>query len=526
MIEAKSLSLVCKNWCSEVDFFLKDKIWLCVDRVTNLEFLARSVRRFESLKIPFLNPYCEYILRIIQTLNERKLRYVNSVKEAHVSYEDSKELVQLLRTVNKDSSLQTLHLNLDQPEFLELPQTKVDLDDDFLQSVETLKIESVSENFHIISKYFKNLKALEVKDVENELDLDLIKKILNVNPFIEDFTIKGYTYDVNTFDLLRYHKHLKKVKVNIDGIEDLYLRNYTSSLESLHFEVCKLHDDDFRIIRNIKDLKDLNMSFHNDLVSESSITDLWKKTNLKTLTVDTKCWFSVKFKALHLTSLVLNKMSIDDHFMEVVTSSTPNIKTFKLLDPVFFKTSFRVIQDMADNWKQLEHLDLDLLQNLQNIKEQTRLKYDASETPAFENLQTLVMGCRVVTTPPEVFRYLKPPNLRELCLWFGKTMTSVEEEYTQINEYILELTRNTPNIESLEVRDVKSETIVQLCQSLGKLKTFYLDGSLAHPLDAVKDVLENSKSVISLKINNCSEMTVFPEEFQKYLFERKLRMGM
>ncbi|KAL5293030.1 hypothetical protein ACFFRR_011659 [Megaselia abdita] len=522
VIEAKSLSLVCRNWRTEVDFYLKDKIWLCVDRVTDLEYLAKSVRRFESLKIPFLNPYCEYILKVIRTLNERKLRYVNAVKEAHVSYEDSKELLNLLKTVNRDGTLSTLHLNLDQPEFLDLPETNADLNDNFLRSVETLNIESVSENFHLISKYFRNLKTLEIKDVENELDLKLVKTLLNANLALQNFTIKGYTFDVNTFDLLRHHKHLKKVKVNIDGIEDIYLKNYTSHLDSLDFEVCKLLDDDFRIIRNIRELKELSMSFHHDLVSEHSIKELWRKKNLSSLTVDTKCWFSMDFKAPQLTSLVLNKMSIDNYFMEVLTKSTPNMKTFKLLDTVFFKMSFRVIQEMADNWKSLEHLDLDLLQNLQSMEEEKRLKYEPSMTPPFEKLQTLVMGCRVVTTPKEIFHNLKAPNLKELCLWFGLTMIEVEIELTTINNYILEITKNTPNIESLELRDIRSETVVQLCRELGKLKSLYLD--VPSPLATVKDVLENSSSVNSLRINNCSEVTYFPDDFKNFLFERRIKL--
>lgn len=523
VIEAKSLSLVCKNWQTEIDFYLKDKIWLCVDRVTDLEYLAKSVRRFESLKIPFLNPYCEYILKIIQTLKERRLRYVNTIKEAHISYEDSKELIQLLKTVNRDGTLKTLHLNLDQPEFLDLPDTDKDLSDNFLQSVDTLKIESISENFHVICKYFRNLKTLEIKDGENELDLKLVKTLLNANHFLENFTIKGYTFDVNTFDLLRYHKHLKKVKVNIDGIEDIYLKNFTSNLDSLDFEVCKLLDDDFRIIRNIRELEDLSMSFHHDLVSEHSIKELWKKKNLKSLTVDTQCWFSIEFKAPHLTTLVLNKMSIDNHFMEVLTESTPNMRTFKLLDPAFFKISFRIIQEMADNWKFLEHLDLDLLQNLQSMEEEKRLKYDASKTPSFEKLHTLVLGCRVVTTPREIFQNLIAPNLKELCLWFGLTMMETELELTKINGYILEITKNTPNIESLELRDIRSETVIQLCRELGRLKTLYLD--VPSPITTVRDVLENSTSVISLRLNNCSEVTYFPEDFKIFLFERKLKMG-
>lgn len=523
VIESKSLSLVCQNWRTEIDFYLKDKIWLCVDRVTDLESLARSVRRFESLKIPFLNPYCEYILKIIETLNARRLRYVKAVKEAQVSYEDSKELVQLLKTVNRDRTLKTLHLNLDQPEFLGLPDVDQDLSENFLQSVDTLKIETISENFHVISKYFRCLKTLEIKDGENELDLKLVKTLLNANPFLENFTIKGYTYDVSTFDILRDHKHLKKVKVNIDGIEDIYLKNYTSHLNSLDFEVCKLLDDDFRIIRNIRELKELSMSFHHDLVSDHSVKELWKKRNLKSLTVDTKCWFSTEFKAPHLTSLVLNKMSIDNHFMEVVTRSTPNIKIFKLLDPAFFKMSFRVIQEMADNWKFLEHLDLDLLQNLQGMDEEKHLKYEASETPPFEKLQILVIGCRIVTTPKEIFQNLKAPNLKELCLWFGLTMMEADVELTKINDYILEITKNTPNIESLELRDIRSETVVQLCKNLGKLKTLYLD--VRSPLTTVRDVLENSSSVMSLRINNCSEVTYFPEDFKNFLNERKLKMG-
>lgn len=525
VVEAKSLSLVCRNWRTEIDFYLKDKIWFCVDRVTDLEFLARSVRRFESLKIPFLNPYCEYILKIIQTLNERKLRYVSAVKEAHVSYEDSKELVHLLKKVNRDSTLNTLHLNLDQPEFLDIPDESVDLNENVLQSVKTLKIESVSENFQVISKYFRNLKSLEIKDVENELNLDVVKSVLNVNPFLEEFTIIGYTYDVNTFDLLRYHRHLKKVRVSIEGIEDIFLKNYTSHLTSLNFKVCKLHDDDFRIIRNIRELKELNMSLHNELVSEHSIKELWKKKNLTKFTVDKKCWFSVEFKAPHLTSLCLVEMSIDNHFMEVLTLSTPNIKAFKLMDPVFFKISFRIIQEMADNWKFLEELDLDLLQNLQGLEEEKRLKYEPSLTPPFEKLHTLDLGCRVVTTPKEIFTHLRAPNLKELCLWFGKTMTDVNIELTKINNYVLEITKNAPNIKSLELRDIRSETIVQLCRELGRLKALYLDGAPTHPFVIVRNVLENSSSIISLKIHNCSEVTVFPEEFQKLLFERKIKMG-
>lgn len=498
--EVKHLALVCKNWCYEVHYYLKDKVWLCIDRIQHENLIGS--RRFESIRIPHLcGIYLDDSLSIIKCLRDRK----NKIREAHIVYEDYHDMVKVLSHIGSD--LHTLHLvALDFDWFYDQGLGNEILQN--LTSVQNLSIDGFSKHFEKLGGCFGNLKTLNLLGSSVKIPLETFKTFVKGNPFLEDLTVNNIFEDGVEADFLHSLSHLKKLKVNDSGFAKSFLKKGMDLEQLSMFEETLTNDDLFRIRRNFSKLKALRITtiemFHTlQRFTKDGLKTIWEMESLEKLSLDTfnfkpKVWNECCFGSVNenLTSLSFTNIMISDEFMIKCTDSTPNIEHFTA-NILNYEISFRFIQEMATNWVNLRKLNIFITHQIEFKKE--LLKYDPKQTPPFKKLESFTLHSDLVDLSLNFFKYFKMPNLKYLTMDLQFYMHAERNGTKERSNKIIPLiVKHSPLIEKLTIKygiHVSPKTISTICKNLTHLKEITLDKCANLPLLTVQNILKYSKSI-------------------------------
>lgn len=498
--EVKHLALVCKNWCYEAHYYLKDKVWLCIDRIQHANLLGS--RRFENIKIPHLcGIYLDDTLNIIKCLRDRK----NKIREAHIVYEDYHDMVKVLSHIGSDlHSLNLVALDFDWI----YDQGLGDVILQNLTLVRNLSVNGFSKHFEKLSRCFGNLRTLHLDGSSSKISLETSKTLVKGNPLLEDLNLNNIFEDGVEADFLHSLSHLKKLKINDSGVAKSFLKKGMNLEQLSMFEETLTNDDLFRIRRNFTKMKNLRITtiemFHTpQRFTKDGLKTIWEMESLEKLSLDTfnfkmKVWDECCFRSVNenLTSLSLTNIMLSDEFMIKCTDSTPNIEQFTA-NILNYEISFRFIQEMATNWVKLKKLNIFITHQIEFKKE--LLKYDPSQTPAFEKLVSFRLHSDLVDLSLNFFKYFKMPNLKYLTMDLQFYMHAERNGTKEKSNKIIPLiVKNSPLIEKLMIKygiHISPKTISTICKSLTHLKVITLDKCANLPLLTVQNILKYSKSI-------------------------------
>lgn len=537
----KFLSLVCKNWHLEADYYLKDKIWLHIDRVDDIEALKRSNRHFQNIRITRVTTASlGHILSILELLKKRKTAYTNKLEKAYLAFEQFNVLLKLLHAIGPLRSLHLINLS----DFWKHEDFEDDPGLSFLSSVETLKIYNFyAINFKHILKYFKKLKCLYLNGVIFELDIEgpftarssVLKNLLLTNTNINELYLNSY-YEYNTdfepMDFIKMLPGLRKFKTNIEGMITPVLSN-NLDLEFLAIPSGdQLFHEHMKVLRkSFQNLEQLHLDggcFSECLSEGNGLRDIWglpklKHLKLQRFNVSNEFYFNscFRFHNSNLTTLHFENFEVDEDFMAMCSRSTPNIENAKLSLSPF--VTFSLFTKMAANWKHLRSLEVDLM-----LKWFTMGKRPKSAV--FPNLKALIFNSNIFILPFNFFQSFKAPNLEDLSASFAIVNCGFEFHSYDL---ITNLSKNSPGIKNVSFKMVEDnlnlDVVKFACEKFSSLEKLTIDWARNLPLEVVGIIMDTAKNIKNIYINFYNEITKDHEEveetLQEFCREKQLRIG-
>lgn len=525
----KFLPLVCKNWYFEADYYLKDKIWLYIERIDDIGVLKRSGRHFQNIRITRVsNTSSRHCLPILAQLKTRKTFYDNKIENVHLAFEKFHLLLKVLVALGPIKYLHLINLS----DFWKHEDIEDDQDLTALSSVNTLKIYNFyALNFKHILKHFQNLKSLYLNGVIFELDIEgpftarssVLKNLLMDNKHIEELYLNSY-YEYNTdyepMDFIKTLPKLRKFNTNIEGMIAPVLNN------NLDLEFLDIPSGDQRFHENMKvvsetfpHLQELHLDggcFSECLSEGKGLSDIWKLPKLKHLNlqrfnVSNEFFFNscFKFPNSNLTTLQFDNFEIDDDFMIMCTKSTPNIEAVKLSLSPYAK--FALFTKMAENWKHLKSIEVDLMLKWFKIEKR-------SKPAVFTKLRTLIFNSNIFLLPANFFQYFKAPRLQNLSANFA--IVNCGFEYHSY-DLIASLSKNSPEIKDVSckmVEDNLSVSVVKfMCKQFRSLESLTIDWAKNLPLELVGIIMDSAKNINKIRINFFNEIIEDHEEIMEIL---------
>lgn len=493
--DVNNLLLVCRSWFIECDYFLKDKTVLLINRIPNPEEVSRSQRRFECVHVNNSN---ELSTEIINCLTRRDVKYATKIVKAYIKYASYEDLHSILNSIGKELRILHLKNNVKSSSDLRFPT---------LELVEELKIECLDQSIETIAPFFSNLKVLDIQADYKRVTQSLIKVFLERNQKLERFYCNEIWVTFEGEPIFQGNKQLRILKTDNSELSTVAFKS-SLPLEEFESDCGNFSDDDLRLLRqNFMHLETLFLFEDVREFTERGLSEIWTFPKLKTLRLmsfrlSNVFWKNSLFKSQNpeLTSLSLIYVHLNDELMAMCTKSTPNVKKFEANKWDF--TSFRSIQEMAENWKKLETLSCITLNDMSF--ECDRLKCPLVDTPVFENLKTFNLTSNFKQEILTLLKHLKAPNLKsgilEICFWnelqmFGEAVELFSERFVQV--------------EVLEIRDLSTleiKTMETVSRNLVNLRSLTLEGTTNLPVAVVGVILDSSRGVKNIKIIDFEEM--------------------
>lgn len=547
--DLKTMSLVCKSWHARFDDYVKDKVWLCADKIVlnskPYEFFLTK-RTFEKLRIKNYiiptEPYIKDTLSPVSHIRDTKMKF----KHLHIDLEDYRILPEILGSVGFTFTHLTLCVKdekaVDASILRECKSFKK------LDCVRHLKIVGFTPEFDKLFKYFKNLKTLnwessheiypyrqvmyssmpatmeQAKSNFTAMRKNLVRTLLESSPNIEELSLLYIVKNFIDLDILKNLKCLKKFRTNVPGLWKNILEN-RSPIEFLEVGGSHIRDKNLlAITTNFKQLKTLGICFMDYAASTNVLKELWTMPNLKYLHFDSLKMPSFDFisNVPNITTLKLNEIELTVDFIATCSKATPNVE-FAEMNSIQDGVNFRFFQEMASNWPKLTTL---------NIRLQTKVKFTDRElkfplinTPVFENLRDLLMQTDFVTVPFQFFKSFKAPNLRRASFDLDAGRPK-DEKSNKILPFIL---ANSPLIEDMKFRsclNLNHDTVRVICKTLKKIKslTFVECGSLR--VGIVRDILKIAKNIQFVNIYYFEEIgDIIDFRVKEHMASKFLRFG-
>lgn len=512
--EAQTLSLVCRNWSIEVDYYLKEKTVLNVNRIVNnedIQHLEISKRHFWNIKVPYTKSDIIPITDVLQALRNRKIKNGNKIQSAFIAFANIKNSTSILSALGED--IKSLHLSLDKRDEYEFSTPSKKKREtrrlEHLKTIEHLVVEGFSDDLAVIASYFKNLKTLHLiasQSVTNMKQVSILETLIRNNPHLEELSLLHFVHTTGNMDFLKSMKNLKSFKCNSPNITfDKILEN-NNLLHTLEIENYQIRDVDVKTFAtNLQNLEKIHISFPYDHenISEIGLQKLWSLPKVKFLSLDSldfsneswmNCWFHRTNTTI--TTLILTGIRIDNAFMDMLIPAVPNIETFEA-NYLEFGISFKFVQQMAECWKKLNYLELYLPTFIKF--EESLLLCNLKETKEFENLKTLLIHSCL--SPTQFFDYLKAPKLRRITLdlrFYIKEILVEMNGKENSNKIIPQIIQNCPRIEEFNLKYAPGfnvKTLETIVTKMNSLHTLNLVNCFSLSLENVKVVLRNTKRI-------------------------------
>lgn len=485
-IDLRPVTLVCKHWNFEVDFYIKDKVWFCADRVIkeeNFDILVQSQRHFECIKIVNVpNSRLQDIIKVIFILGNRKLRYPNEINKAEIYYRDYNFLMPILCELGE--SLRNLHLVASDENWY-YGRMKEDSKFKQLLSIEVLKIDGFSNNIRHIANKFSKLKELQLStntDSRKSETINIVHTFLKGNPELEKLCLKNLCQTEVPLDIFQNSQKLKELKALTPSFSEAILKG-NLNLDALHIgSNNEIKSEDIR--KKFEHLRELHLDFC------PNIEPLWNLEQLSVLSLRTIDLTSkpALFPKDSLTTLELEKVR-DESFIKLCIQNSPNVENCVI------RGSFYVFQEIAKYWKKLRNFKY-LWKRNEEIEFRTEANFVALEK--FSSNIDLSMDCI-----GEFFEHFKAPNLKTLSFnseFFYLNKDARGEKWEEVLPLII---KNYTRIENFTLKfnlGFQIEDLRLVCSKLKYLKTLVLEHSVPEDLQAIPDALKLSKSLSFVQI--------------------------
>lgn len=547
--DLKGMSLVCKNWHTQFDIYVRDKVWLCPDKIVlNAKphdfFITK--RTFEKLKITnYIMPSEPYIKDTLSPVSHIRDTHMK-IKYLHIDLEDYRIVPEIFESVG--FTFTHLSLAVKDEKAVEssiLRESKIFKK---LECVRYLKIFGFTPEFEKFFKYFKNLKSLEW---ESSLEINpyrqamysqmpemkegasnnftalrknLVRTLISSSPNLEDLGLLNIVKNFIDFDIFNELKCLKKFKINVPGLWKNILEN-KSPLESLEVGGSHIRDKNLlQITTNFKALKKLGVGFKNYAPSTNVLKEMWTMPKLKYIHFDCLRDINTDFISFapNITTLKLNEIELTADFIAVCSKATPNVE-FAEMNSIQDGVSFRFFQEMAYNWRKLETLNIRLQTKIKFTERD--LKFPLINTPCFWNLRNLLMQTDFFTVPFQFFKSFKAPNLKRAFFDLDSGRPK-EEKSNKIMPFIL---GNSPLIENMKFKsclNLNHDTVRTICKTLKKIQslTFVECGSLR--VGIVRDILRIAKNIQFVNIYYFEEIgEIIDFRVKEHMTNKFLKFG-
>lgn len=510
-IELRPLTLVCKNWNLEADFYTRDKVWFRVDRLVfeeKFELLTESKRHFECIKIVNLpNDRLEDVLKVLMILTGRKLRFPNELVEVQIHYKDYNFLMPVLCQIGR--SLKNLHLIASDDNWY---YGRMKENDKFkkLSSVEVLRIDGFSNNIRHIASKFSSLKILilltntDSKSRRSET-INIVDTFLKGNPNIEELHFNELYHAEFPDDLFKSTPKLKILKALTASCGNVIMKSKLN-LEVLHIGLG--NDLEPEIIRaNYPNLKELKLE------TCSNIRPVWSMEHLRSLalcTIDLTNRPALYPKPI-LTTLELDKVR-DEPFIISCIRNTPNVENCVV------RGSFRVFQEIAKHWKQLRSFKYLWKRSATPFEFHSKLQFTC-----LESFSSNIDLCLSMESIVNFFENFQAPKLKTLNFNSDSFYLTKETKWNAILPYIA---RNYPKIENLTLISnlgFQIDDLSFVCREMMHLKSLVLEHSVPNDQESIPEALMLSKSLNSVQIDRLLNHKI--EDKLKAMTDPPLRRG-
>lgn len=506
-IELRPLTLVCKHWSSEADFYARDKVWFRVDRLVyeeKFELLTKSQRHFECIKIENIpSNRLEDILKVLMILSGRKLRFPNELIEVQVHYKDYNFLLPILCQLGK--SLKKLHLIASYGHWF-YGRLKENVKFKKLASVEELIIDGFSNNIRHIARKFSSLKVLKLStysESPKSETINILDTFLKGNTNLEEVHFKGLCQAEFHEDIFLDLPKLKTLKALTAFCGDVIMKSKLN-LEVLHIGLGNVLETKV-ISANYPFLKELKLE------TCSNIGPIWNMEHLRSLALGTIDLTNkpTLFPKTMLTTLELDKVK-DEPFIISCIQNTPNV------EKCVIRGSFRVFQEIANHWKKLKCCKY--------FWKRTAVAYKLDSELQFKSLESFSSNIDLsMKSISGFFKVFQAPKIRSLT--FNSDLLHTRSEKWE--EILLFISKNCPEIENLSLRfnlGFQIENLRFVCKEMKKLKSLVLESSVPEDEEGIPEALMLSKTLNFVLINSLLH-TKKPREQLKTITNPLLRLG-
>lgn len=508
-IELRPLTLVCKHWSSEVDFYARDKVWFCVDRLVyqeKLELLLESQRHFECIRIANIpNDRLEDILKVLMIISGRKLRFPNELIEVQVNYKDYNFLLPILCQIGE--SLKKLHLVASDDNWY-YGRMKDNVKFKKLSSVEELRIDGFSNNIRHIAKKFSSLKILKLStnsESRKSETINILDTFLEGNPNLEEVHFKGLYQAEFPEDIFKNSPKLKALKALTASCGDVIMKSKLN-LEILHIGLGNVLESEV-IKAKYPSLKELKLE------TCSNIEPIWSMEHLRSLALRTVDLTNrpTLFPKTMLTTLELDKVR-DEPFIISCIRNTPNVENCVI------RGSFQVFQEIANHWKKLK--------SCKYLWKRTAVPFEFHSELQFRCLKSFSSNIDLsLESIGRFFEVFQAPNIRSLSFNSDSFYLAKGARGEKWEEILPFISKNSTKIENLSLNfnlGFQIEDLRFVCKEMTNLKSLVLEHSVPGNEEGIPEALMLSKTLNSVQINSLLYKT---EKRLKGLTNPPLRLG-
>ncbi|KAL5280232.1 hypothetical protein ACFFRR_004289 [Megaselia abdita] len=454
--DVQNFMITCKQWYFEADYYLKDKVWLCIDKTDTLKNVKACKRRFENIKLKNTSPTD---IRVIKALLRRDVKYADRVTTGFLRFDNLSRLISVVEEIGSNLKSLTLHnqsSNFNKRKRSMKNEVTKNAVITNVSTVEELRIDCANDNILPISKSFSNLKYLELFSVTSSA---VLENFIASNPFLESLNVKFISFQKEVS--LENLGNLKVFSTN----DPILARSFVKQPLQIHtLDISCVFTDELcsNIRANFKDLQKLTISADDSsYYSDKALNDIWRMTKLSTFSFngifDTESW-NRSFRAPVKT---INSLSLQGKYLveDIVTNcikNFQNVTKFEVYDVA--APSFRYIQEMAENFKNLEFLGLSLVDEMSFGR---LLKYKPWKTPGFEKLKELKLRSNFESPTDIFFKYFKAPNLETVSFDLSAIHDSDEVAFSiNIRKVLKLIHRNSPDVEiTLDTEQLQKEML-------------------------------------------------------------------
>lgn len=364
IIDVEKCLEVCRHWFNEANFYLKDKFWLSVEKVSSAQDFVASKRRFQFLLVIQDKESTSKLEMILDFLRHRKTE--DQILMTQIVYNDYRSLSRILQVLHEKHVKKLTLVNKTRKHHssrncqrLELKFQRLDYG--CLSSVENLTVVNCEKSLLNISRSFGNLKILKLNNCEfpgfeqgEYVSRDLLRNFINWNPlkelYLEDasFILTDDLGNESYFEV----ENLLSFE-NVKNLQILHLRTLTSDRD---IEVLSTHFEPKRtvVINNIPALL-LLPGCINRLMQIPNVICKGYVDCCSSEFFDYRIWWDSWTNSRNLNITKLGLCLVYEDCIRVFMKCFPNLKFFDCF-LICQDIQTTIFSEMSKKWPQLESL--------------------------------------------------------------------------------------------------------------------------------------------------------------------------